>query len=62
MTIVRGRHGSGTSVARLQGMTHPRLISAERITATGYARSDTLFVLLLLTAVMICTIVPFALL
>jgi hypothetical protein len=44
------------------GMTHPRLVSADRIARSDYARSDTLFVLLLLSAVSFCTLVPFALL
>ena len=43
-------------------MTHPRLISADRITPHDYGRSDTLFVLLLLAAVVICALIPFALL
>jgi hypothetical protein len=43
-------------------MTHPRLISADRIAPQDYARTDTLFVLLLLVAVAICTLIPFALL
>ncbi len=43
-------------------MTHPRLVSADRIDPRDYARSDMLFVVLVLTAVMTCTIVPFALL
>jgi hypothetical protein len=62
MTVVRPAAFEGTSVARLAPMTHPRLISADRISPHDYARSDSLFVLLLLSAVMTCTIIPFALL
>lgn len=45
--------------------THPRLIPADRLRRAqpiGWSSSDSLFLLLLFAAVMVCAIVPLALL